>query len=73
MLFVDNVDDLVQLYPLEAFENFFKIERNAKRLEHADIRARTNHFTVDKGTVTVKKYGFYLGHVISVLTSLTFS
>ncbi|MNP50698.1 hypothetical protein D3C76_1449780 [compost metagenome] len=62
MLSVDNVDDLVQFDALEAFKCLFEIERNAKFLEHADIRAGTNDLTVDQRTVAVEKYRFNSGH-----------
>ena len=62
VLFVNDVDDLVQLHALKAFKHLFEIERNTKFLEHGDIRAGTNDLTVDQRTVTVEKYRFNSGH-----------
>ncbi|MNL60766.1 hypothetical protein D3C87_1846090 [compost metagenome] len=62
MLGVDDVNNLVKLHAFKALKNLFEIERNAKFLEHADIRAGTNDLTVDQRTVAVEKYRFNLRH-----------
>jgi hypothetical protein len=62
VFFVNDVDDLVQFHALKAFEHLFEIERNAKLLEHGDIRTGTNDLTVDKRTVAVEKYRLNSGH-----------
>ncbi|CNU89380.1 Uncharacterised protein [Salmonella enterica subsp. enterica serovar Bovismorbificans] len=73
MLFTDGIDNFVELYAFKASEYFRELKRNAELPEHSDIGTRANHFTVDQRAVTVKKHRFDLGHVISILTSLTFT
>ena len=62
VFFVNDVDDLVELHALKAFKHLFEFQRNAKFLEHGDIRAGTNDLTVDQRTVAVEKYRFNSGH-----------
>ncbi len=62
MFFVNDVDDLVELYALKAFKHLVEFQRNAKFLEHGHIRAGTNDLTVDQRTVAVEKYRFNSGH-----------
>ncbi len=62
---INDVDDLVELHAFKTLKYLFKIERNAKFLEHMNIRSGTNHFAIDQRTVTVEKYRFNLRHAIS--------